>query len=77
MVELAGGRTTWMNTGTDTEDLLARMEWAASPTEVVIQRTNRIQNRIDVLLADAGTGQSRVILTESDSAWVDVTDDFH
>jgi dipeptidyl-peptidase-4 len=77
VVELAGGRTTWMDTGTDTEALLARMDWAASSGEVVIQRTNRIQNRIDVLLADAGTGRSRTVLAEADSAWVDVTDDFH
>ncbi|HEX2208106.1 MAG TPA: S9 family peptidase [Longimicrobium sp.] len=71
-----GGETTWMDTGNDPEALLARLEWAESPNEVVIQRTNRIQNRLDVLLADATTGRSRVLFTETDAAWVDVTDDF-
>ena len=66
-----------MDTGSDPEVLLARMEWAESPTEVVIQRTNRIQNRVDVLLADAATGRSRTLFTETDAAWVDVHDDFH
>lgn len=76
VIGIGGGETTWMDTGNDPEVLLARMEWAESPTEVVIQRTNRIQNRIDVLLADATTGRSRVLFTETDAAWVDVTDDF-
>ena len=76
VVEVGGGRTTWMDTGSDPEALLARMEWAESPTEVVIQRTNRIQNRLDVLMADAATGRSRVLFTETDSAWVDVEDTF-
>jgi dipeptidyl-peptidase-4 len=77
VVGVNGGATTWMDTGNDPEVLLARMEWAESPTEVVIQRTNRIQNRVDVLLADASTGRSRTLFTESDAAWVDVHDDFH
>ncbi|WP_420128962.1 S9 family peptidase [Longimicrobium sp.] len=76
VVGVGGGATTWMDTGSDTEALLARMEWAESPTEIVIQRTNRIQNRNDVLLADATTGRTRPLFTESDAAWVDVHDDF-
>jgi dipeptidyl-peptidase-4 len=76
VVGVGGGATTWLDTGSDTEVLLSRMEWAESPTEVIIQRQNRIQNRIDVLLADATTGRSRALFTESDAAWVDVHDDF-
>ena len=33
------------------------MEWAGNPSELVIQRVNRLQNAIDVMLADAATGQ--------------------
>jgi dipeptidyl-peptidase-4 len=76
VIGVGGGEPTWMDTGSDPEVLLARMEWAESPNEVVIQRANRIQNRIDVMLADASTGRSRVLFTEADAAWVDVTDDF-
>ena len=76
VVSAEGGETRWMDTGSDPSVLLARMEWAASPSEIVIQRTNRIQNRLDVMVADAGTGRSRVLFTETDSAWVDGGDDF-
>ncbi len=40
------------------------------------QRLNRIQNRLDLGLADVRTGASRVLLTEDDSYWVNVNDDF-
>ncbi|MDB4948404.1 MAG: hypothetical protein JWM27_1053 [Gemmatimonadetes bacterium] len=75
VVDAAGGPTTWMDTGADTNVYLARMDWAASPTELVIQRMNRLQNRIDVLYADAATGRSRTAFSDTDSAWVNVDDD--
>ena len=51
------------------------MDWAASSDEVVLQRLNRLQNTDEVMLGDARTGQVRTVLTERDSAWVDVVDD--
>ena len=73
--DLASGETRWMDTGADSSVYLARMEWAASPTEVVIQRLNRHQNRLDVLLGDARTGQTRVLFSDTDAAWVEIDDD--
>ncbi len=75
VVPAGGGDVTWMQTGDDPDVYLARMDWAASPSELVIQRMNRHQNRIDVLLADAATGAVRTLLSDTDSAWVDVDDD--
>jgi dipeptidyl-peptidase-4 len=75
VVETATARTTWIDTGPDSSVYLARMEWAESPTEVMVQRLNRHQNRLEVLMADARTGRVRPVLTETDSAWVDVDDD--
>ena len=37
-----------------------------------MQRLNRLQNTLELFLADASTGQLRTILTEQDSTWVDV-----
>ncbi|HKP74046.1 MAG TPA: S9 family peptidase [Longimicrobiaceae bacterium] len=75
VAEVATGRTTWIDTGRDSTVYLARMEWAESPTELLVQRLNRHQNRLEVLMADARTGAVRPVLTEADSAWVDVDDD--
>ncbi len=76
VVAATGGATRWLDIpGNPRNQYLARMEWAASPKEVVIQRLNRLQNTNDVMLADVETGRLRTVLTERDSAWLDVVDD--
>ena len=73
VLDVATAKTTWMQTGADTGIYLARMEWAGNDS-VVIQRLPRKQNRVDVLMASAATGATRTMLTDSDSAYVDVQD---
>ena len=73
-MDLETGETTWFDVGDDPEAYIARMDWAASSDEVVVQVLNRHQNRIEIRLADAETGESEVVLTEEDAAWVDVDD---
>ena len=78
VVAAAGGATTWLKIDGDARNqYLARMGWAGvdNSSELLVQRLNRRQNQIDVLLADARTGTVRTILVERDSAWVDVVND--
>ncbi|HEY8483017.1 MAG TPA: S9 family peptidase [Longimicrobiales bacterium] len=74
VVDVESGKTTWTDVEVAQDGYIARMEFAATPNELVVQRLNRHQNRLDVLLVDATTGRSRVLFTETDSAWVDVHD---
>ena len=74
-LELATGRTTWFDVGPETDDYVPRMEWAGLPGAVVIQRINRRQNRLDLLLGDAATGETTLLFSEEDDAWVDACDD--
>src|SRR5690606_30562242 len=72
VVLATGGATRWLDIEGDPRNIyLARMEWAASSDELVVQRLNRLQNRLDLLMADARSGAVRTILTEQDSAWVE------
>jgi dipeptidyl-peptidase-4 len=77
VVAATGGTTKWIDVPGDTRTdfYIPRMEWAGNSNELVLQRANRPQNAIDVMLADATTGTVRTILTERDGAWVDVHDD--
>jgi dipeptidyl-peptidase-4 len=78
VVAASGGPTRWLAIdGDPRQQYLARMDWAGvnNSNELLIQRLNRRQNQIDVILADARTGTVRTILTERDSAWVDVVND--
>ena len=75
IVAAEGGATTWLNLPGDPRNhYIARMDWAASSDEVALQRLNRLQNTNEVMLADARTGAARTVLTERDSAWLDVFD---
>jgi dipeptidyl-peptidase-4 len=75
VVSADGGPTTWLEVPDDPRDnYLPRMEWVGAK-ELVLQRMNRRQNIDRVLLADATTGAVRTVLTERDSAWVDVVDE--
>src|ERR1051325_3235917 len=74
IVSADGGQPTWIFLSDDLRDnYLPRMEWIDAK-ELVLQRMNRQQNTDRVLIADAVTGGTRTVLTERDSAWVDVVD---
>ncbi len=76
VVSASGGPTKWLEVPGDPRDhYIARMDWAASSDEIAIQQLNRLQNRDDLLSADATTGKVRQILREQDEAWVDVEED--
>jgi dipeptidyl-peptidase 4 len=73
VVGAGGGRTRWMDTG-DSQNLLARVAWLPDSTRLAVQRLNRIQNRLDLLLADARSGAVRPLLREEDPQWINVAD---
>jgi dipeptidyl-peptidase 4 len=74
VVSRSGGRTTWVKTPGDPRDYyIPRMAWADART-LVLQHMNRLQNRNDVLLADAASGEARQVLRDESRAWVDDVD---
>jgi dipeptidyl-peptidase-4 len=76
VVSADGGATTWLDVpGDPRNNYIARMQWADNSSEVVLQHLNRLQNRNQVMLGDVRTGRVRTVLTERDSAWLDVVDD--
>jgi dipeptidyl-peptidase-4 len=76
VVSADGGDPLWFAVPGDPRNhYIARMEWAAGSDEMVLEHLNRVQNTLEVMLGDARTGRVRTVLTESDSAWVDVVDD--
>lgn len=75
VVSASGGATTWLQVPGDPRDnYLPWMEWAG-PSELVLQRIDRLQHNDAVDLADAATGAVRTVMTEHDSAWVDLQGD--
>jgi len=60
--------------GSETDQYIPRFQWTADPATLSIQRLNRLQNNLEILLADAGTGNSRVIYTEENKCYIEITD---
>lgn len=72
VVDLATGKMTWMDLGEETDIYIPRIKWTEDPNFLSIQRLNRRQNRLELLLADIRTGKTEILLAETDSCWVRV-----
>jgi len=73
--DLESGGTTWMDIGNNVDDYIPRINWAGSSQTLAIQRLSRDHKTLDLLLGDTNSGETRVIVTDTDPAWVDTTDD--
>ena len=68
-----GGEIRWMKTpGDPRQNYIAMMEWAGNSNELILQHLNRLQNTLQIMIANTATGDTKPILTEKDEAWVDV-----
>src|SRR5580658_5658229 len=77
IVPVGGGETKWMDTGANTDLYLPRVSWLADSRRVAIERLNRGQNQLDLLFADASTGASQTILSDTDKYWINIADDLY
>jgi len=75
IVDIASGKTKLMDTGAEINQYIPRVDWLPDSKRVAIQRLNRAQEQLDILLADAASGKSSVLLSEKDPYWINVTDD--
>jgi dipeptidyl-peptidase-4 len=67
-------QTVWLDLGDTSDYLIPRVDWLRDSRHVAVQRANRIQNRLDLLVADAATGVSHTVLTETDRYWINIGD---
>lgn len=72
VVDIESGKINWMNIGEEIDIYIPRIYWTTRENELAIVRLNRLQNKLELLLADTKTGNSKVIYTDTDSCWVDV-----
>ncbi len=76
VVAASGGPTRWMDLGETRDYLLARVHWTPDSKTVLAHRLNRVQDHLWILAADAATGRARLLIEETDPAWINITDDF-
>jgi dipeptidyl-peptidase-4 len=72
VVRASGGSVRWMKVPGEPRTIyIPRMDWADAHT-VILQQMNRLQNTNNLWLADAKTGNVRLMFQDRDDAWVDV-----
>ena len=74
--DLAMGKSVKMDTGEETDIYLPRIGWTTDANTLAIQRLNRHQNHLEILAANATTGESRVFYDETNDYYIDITDDW-
>lgn len=73
MYDLKTGKTQTMDIGTEKDQYIPRLKWTEDPNILSIQRMNRLQNKFEIFLADATNGTSKVIYTETDKYYIEIT----
>ncbi|MBP2615619.1 S9 family peptidase [Chryseobacterium jejuense] len=58
--------------GDEVQHYIPRMEWVLDSKSIILQQLNRKQNQSKIIVADAQSGSSKTIYTETDPAWIDI-----
>lgn len=75
LTDVTNGKTSWVNTGNDSDFYIPRIEWTSDPKSLAVEKLNRLQNHFDILVADRETGDANSILIEDDKDYLEVNND--
>ncbi|MHA7129671.1 S9 family peptidase [Algoriphagus namhaensis] len=70
--DLASGQSNKMDSGQETDIYLPRIYWTKDPNQLAFIRLNRLQNQLDLFHANASTGESQLIISETSDTYVDL-----
>jgi len=78
IVSAEGGAVKWLQIpGDPREHYLPHAEWTPNGKAVLLQQLNRLQNTNRVMRANPATGETTLVLTETDKAWVENKNSIH
>ena len=67
--------TTSVNVGKETDQYIPRIKWTNDPAKLCVYRLNRLQNKLELLLANAANGASEVIYSEKNKWYININDE--
>lgn len=73
--DLQDDHTINANVGEEKDQYIPRIKWTENPGKLCIYRMNRLQNKLELLLANAEDGRSSVIYTEKNKCYIGVDDE--
>ncbi len=73
--DLESANSRLMDTGEEKDQYIPRIGWTSNPEKLAIQVLNRHQNKLNILLGDALSGETDLLYTETNKYYIDITDD--
>ncbi len=74
LYNVATGVTVKADVGAEQDQYIPRIKWTNDANTLCIFRMNRLQNKLELLLADAKTGNTSVMMTEENPKYIDIHD---
>jgi dipeptidyl-peptidase-4 len=71
---VSGGRPKEIDLGSTKDLYIPRVTWLPDGRHLAIQRMNRLQQSLDLILADTVTGKTVTLFTEKDKYWINLSD---
>ena len=77
IVEIGGSATTWTGIDRSAYEYIVRVNWLPDNRRVCVRTLNRLQTELGVYLVDRMSGTAKLITTDRDSGWINVSDDLY
>ncbi len=77
LYDLKSKKTIPVDIGKETDIYVPRIMWTEDASTLALYRMNRHQSKLDMLLADAATGTSKVVYTEENKYYIEINDHWH
>jgi dipeptidyl-peptidase-4 len=74
--DIKTGKSAKVDIGGETDIYVPRIKWTSDPAVLGLYRMNRHQNKLELLLANGETGETKVIWSEDNKYYIDITDDW-
>ena len=67
-------QTKWLDLGSNADIYIPRIQWTTKPEILSVQRLNRGQDTLDLMLANLRDGTFKTVTSEADTAWIGIQD---
>ncbi len=73
--DVPGRKTLTLKLGAENDQYIARINWTKNSNLLAVRRMNRLQNKLELIHANATTGELQTVLTENSPTYIDINDD--
>ncbi len=71
---LVDDKTIAVNIGNESDQYIPRIKWTQDPNTLCVWKMNRHQNQLEYLLANASTGDCKLMMKENSNTYIDIND---